>query len=148
MSNYKKILVAVDLSEESSHVLDKARELGTLYKAELSLVHVLEPVAVGMAVEVSSIDIEGLNEEARKNAHETLLRMGTELNIPVARQHCMPGAPAREIRALAKTLEADLVVMGGHGKHGFELLLGSTSTGVTKGICCDLLIVRIPDQKE
>lgn len=147
MSNYKNILVAVDLSEESRYVLEKARELRDLYQAQLSLLHVLEPVAVGMAVEVSSVDIEGLHEEAAKNARETLLRMGAELGVPTERLHNVPGTPAREIRTMAKQLNADLVIMGGHGKQGFELLLGSTSSGVTHGICCDLLIVRIPDPK-
>jgi len=147
MSNYKKILVAVDLSEESTYVLDKARELQDIYQAELSLIHVLEPVAVGMAVEVSSVDIEGLHAEASKNAREALLRIGAELGVPVDHLHNVPGTPAREIRAMAKQLGSNLVVMGGHGKHGFELLLGSTSSGVSHGICCDLLIVRIPDQQ-
>ncbi|MDR2212639.1 MAG: universal stress protein [Pseudomonadales bacterium] len=145
MSGYKKILVAVDLSDESVYVLDKARELGRFYQAELNLCYVAEPAAVGMAVEVSSIDIEGLNEEARNSAREALTKIGADLGIPAERQHCLTGSPAREIRELAKTLGSDLVLMGGHGKRGLELLLGSTSSGVSRGIGCDLLIVRIPD---
>lgn len=144
MSHYKKILVAVDLSDESSMVLDKARDLAKKYGAELSMVHVIEPIAIGYAVEVSSIDIEGLHEEASRQARNSLLEMGTNIGIPEHRLHSLLGQPAREIRELAKKIEADLIVMGGHGRHGWELLFGSTSSDVAHGVGCDLLVVRIP----
>ncbi len=145
MSTYKNILVAVDLSKDSPLVLDKARILAKIDDAALSLVHVMEPIAVGYAVEVTSVDIEGLHEEASRHARNTLLEMGANIGIPEGRIHNVLGSPAREIRELAKSMEADLVVMGGHGKHGFELLFGSTSSEVSHGVGCDLLIVRIPD---
>jgi universal stress protein A len=145
MSNYQKILVAVDLSDETNLVLNKALALSSGTDAEIHLLHVLEPVAVGYAVEVTSVDIEGLHAEATEYAREAMKALGATLSLPVERQHITLGQPAREIRELAKTLETDLVIMGGHGKHGFELLFGSTSSGVTHGITCDLLIVHLPN---
>lgn len=144
MSTYKNILVAVDLSEDSALILDKAREVAKLYEAELSMVHVMEPIAVGYALEVTSVDIEGLHAEAARHARSALLSLGTNVGIPEHRLHNLLGQPAREIRTLAKDLKADLIIMGGHGKHGFDLLFGSTSSGVTHGTSCDLLIVRVP----
>jgi universal stress protein A len=145
MSAYKKILVAVDLSDESSIVVDKARHIAKVNDSEMHLVHVMEPIAVGYAVEVTSVDIEGLHAEAAKHARNSLLELGGNLDIPERCLHNMLGQPAREIRELAKELDVDLIVMGGHGKHGWELLFGSTSSGVTHGAACDLLIVRLPD---
>jgi len=145
MSGYKNILVAVDLSDDSAMILDKAREVAKLYDAELSMVHVMEPIAVGYALEVTSVDIEGLHAEATRHARSALLGLGTNVGIPPHRLHNLLGQPAREIRALAKEINADLIILGGHGKHGFDLLFGSTSSGVTHGASCDLLIVRIPD---
>lgn len=145
MSLYKNILVAVDLSDESSIVLDKARDIARKYEAQVSMVHVIEPIAIGYAVEVSSIDIEGLHEEASRQARKALLELGSNVGIPEHRLHSLLGQPAREIRELAKTIDADLIIMGGHGRHGWELLFGSTSTDVAHGITCDLLVVRIPD---
>lgn len=145
MSGYKNILVAVDLSEESVIILDKAREIGKPYDAELSMVHVMEPIAVGYAVEVTSVDIEGLHAEAAKHSRIALLEMGISVGIPEHRLHNVLGQPAREIRELAKEIKADLIVMGGHGKQGWELLFGSTSSGVSHGAPCDLLIVRMSD---
>lgn len=143
MSDYKKILIAVDLSDDSPYVVDKALAIAQP-GSELHMVHVMEPIAVGYAVEVTSIDVEGLHAEASKHARNALLEMGGNLGIPAHRLHHVLGQPAREIRELAKELNADLIVMGGHGKHGLDLLFGSTSSGVTHGVSCDLLIVRIP----
>src|SRR5690606_2756328 len=126
-------------------VLDKALALAKQSAAEIHMMHVMEPIAVGYAVEVTSVDIEGLHAEAAKHARNALLEMGGNLGIPASRLHNVLGQPAREIRELAKELGADLIVMGGHGKHGLDLLFGSTSSGVTHGVGCDLLIVRIPD---
>lgn len=145
MSGYKKILVAVDLSDETRIVLDKARDLARVYSSELHLMHVMEPVAVGYAVEVTSVDIEGLHAEAANHARNALRELGTGIGLPEKQLHSVLGQPAREIRELGKNLDCDLIVMGGHGKQGWELLFGSTSSGVTHGAACDLLIVRLPD---
>ncbi|HEY0963420.1 MAG TPA: universal stress protein [Pseudomonadales bacterium] len=144
MTAYKKILAAVDLSEDSALIRDKAQWFATQHAAELHLVNVMEPVMTGYAVEVMSIDIAGLQAEAEKQSRLALLGLGGSIGVPAERLHSVVGRPAREIRELAKNLGADLVVMGGHGKHGLELLLGSTSSGVSHGITCDLLILRMP----
>ncbi len=145
MALYNNILVAVDLSQDSAKILEKARKLAKDNDAQLSMVHVIEPIAVGYAVEVTSVDIEGLHEEVTNQAKSSLTEMGTGIGIPEDRLHTVLGQPAREIHALAEKLSADLIVMGGHGRHGWELLFGSTSSSVTHGAGCDLLIVHIDD---
>lgn len=144
MSGYKKLLVAVDLTDESTIVVDKARQMAKFYECDMHIVHVMEPIAVGYAVEVTSVDIEGLHAEAAKHSRNALIELGASVDVPESRLHNVLGQPAREIRELAKKLKVDLIVMGGHGKHGWDLLFGSTSSGVTHGTSCDLLIVRLP----
>ncbi|PIE36321.1 MAG: universal stress protein UspA, partial [Gammaproteobacteria bacterium] len=58
-------------------------------------------------------------------------------------QHVVLGRPETEIHALADTIDADLVVMGCHGRFGLALLLGSTANGVLHGTKCDVLAVRV-----
>jgi universal stress protein A len=53
------------------------------------------------------------------------------------------GNPAHEIRDAATELEADLIVVGTHGRHGLGLLLGSTANAVLHGVGCDVLAVRV-----
>ncbi|MES2624051.1 MAG: universal stress protein [Pseudomonadota bacterium] len=144
MTGYTNILVAVDLSPDSAFVLDKARHIAKQYDAALSLVHVMEPIAVGYTLDISGADFETLYSEVMRQARNSLVELGASVDIPEHRLHNVLGSPAREIRNTAKEIRADLVVVGGHGKHGFELLLGSTSSGVSHGVECDLLIVRLP----
>ncbi len=143
MNLYKNILVAVDLSQDSAVILDKARSIAKAYEAQLNLVHVIEPIAVGYAIEISSIDVEGLHHEATEQAKQSLLEMGGNIDIPASRMHTLLGQPAREIKELASEIEADLIIMGNHGRHGWELLFGSTSTGVAHGVSCDLLTIHV-----
>ena len=144
MSDYRKILVAVDLSEESAQILDKARHIAKANNdAELHMVHVQAPLAVSYALDLPSINLADLQVELVEEARKQLVELGASVDIPVKQLHNLVGTPATEIRALAKTLGADLIVTGGHGKHGLDLLLGSTSTGVAHGVSCDLLIVKL-----
>lgn len=143
MKLYKSILVAVDLSKDSAVILDKARQIAKANDAQLSLIHVIEPIAVGYAIEVSSIDVDGLHQEAATQARNSLLEMGANLGIPEHRLHTALGQPAREIRELASEIKADLIIMGNHARHGWELIFGSTSTGVSHGVECDLLTVHV-----
>jgi universal stress protein A len=145
MSDYRKILVAVDLSEDSAIVIDKARHIAQANDAELHLVHVQTPLAVSYALDIPSINLADLHAELADEAHKRLLELGGLVEIPISRLHSLVGQPAHEVRTLAKMLGADLIVTGGHGKHGFELLLGSTSTSVAHGVSCDVLIVKLPD---
>lgn len=143
MKLYKNILVAVDLSKDSAKILDKARQLAKANDAKLSLIHVIEPIAVGYAIEVSSIDVDGLHQEAAKQARNSLLEVGANLDIPESGLHTALGQPAREIKELASEIKADLIIMGNHARHGWELIFGSTSTGVSHGVECDLLTVHV-----
>lgn len=56
-----------------------------------------------------------------------------------------PGSPGRIICNLARTWNADLVLVGSRGRSGLgELLLGSVSNFVTHHSPCSVLIVRTP----
>jgi universal stress protein A len=53
------------------------------------------------------------------------------------------GRPESEIHRLTEERSTDLVIVGSHGRKGFQLLLGSTANGVLHGTVCDVLAVRI-----
>lgn len=63
-------------------------------------------------------------------------------------QHVVVGMPDTEIHRFSADNGVDLIVVGSHGRHGFALLLGSTSTGVLHGAQCDVLAVRVGKESD
>ena len=142
MSAYKKMLVAIDLTEEAPQVLDKAKAISEAHGAELLLVHVVEPVGYAYGGDIP-MDLTELQDQLDKAAREQLGTYGDEYGVAKNNQVVTVGRPESEIHRLAKEHEADLVIVGSHGRKGFQLLLGSTANGVLHGTECDVLAIRI-----
>ncbi|MBW0146031.1 universal stress protein [Marinobacter arenosus] len=142
MSAYKKMLVAIDLTEEAPQVLNKAKAVCEAHGAELMLIHVVEPVGYAYGGDIP-MDLTELQDQLDKAAHEQLASYGDQYGIPKSHQIVTVGRPESEIHRLAKEQEVDLVIVGSHGRKGFQLLLGSTANGVLHGTECDVLAVRI-----
>lgn len=142
---YKKILVAVDLSNDSKKVIDTAVRLAGDGVKKLHLVHVVEPVAAAYSMDIYAININELQQEAINLAEQRLEKIGAKLGISANNVHSLLGAPAPEIRNLAAEIGADAIVMGSHGHSGWKILLGSTATKVLHGAKCDVLTVHVGD---
>lgn len=142
MAIYQKVLVAIDLTEEAPQVLAKAMALSKAHDAEVVLVHVVEPVGYAYGGDIP-MDLTELQEQLDKAAKEKLHSYGEKHGITPENQLVMVGRPESEIHRLSEELSADLVVVGSHGRKGFQLLLGSTANGVLHGAACDVLAVRI-----
>lgn len=143
MSLYTHILVGLDLSPEESHrVVNKAVTLAQLHNAKLSLLHVIEPVALAYAGDIP-MDLTETQMALEEQANKRLSDFAAHLGYPVANSKVVLGQTASELRETANDLGADLIVVGSHGRHGLALLLGSTASGVLHGAKCDVLAVRI-----
>lgn len=144
MGDYKTILLAVDLSEEANQVAARAASLARVHNASLHVAHVIEPLSFAYGGDIP-IDFSTIQDEIQKQAETQLQGVCRRLEIPVTQLHLVMGRPENEIHALAKTLAADLIVVGSHGRHGLALLLGSTANGILHGAICDVLAVRVGD---
>lgn len=142
MSAYKKMLVAIDLTEEAPQVLNKAKAVSEAHGAELMLIHVVEPVGYAYGGDIP-MDLTELQDQLDKAAHEQLESYGSQYGIPESSQIVTVGRPESEIHRLAQEHDVDMVIVGSHGRKGFQLLLGSTANGVLHGTECDVLAVRI-----
>ena len=143
---YKRILVAVDLTEEADEVLAAARSVADRQEARLSSLTVVKPLTQaygGLDMAPLASDAVSFEEEALRQAREQLVKLSEEYGVSEVDALVRLGSPAHEIRALAAELEADLIVIGTHGKHGLGLLLGSTANAVLHGVSCDVLAVKI-----
>ena len=142
LGEYTHILVAVDLTEESRHVSKRACALRTACGAELSCAHVIEPLSLAYGGDIP-MDLSTIQEQIQETAKAHLEEFAKTLDIAPGNQHLVFGRPETEIHALANQIEADLIVVGSHGRHGLALLLGSTANGVLHGAPCDVLAVRV-----
>ena len=144
MSIYKKILVALDVSQEARTVLSKAEDLAQRYGgAELTIIHVIEPMALDNSYEslpVISIDIE---KALYERAQQYIAQISTELGLGAVPVRVEIGSVKGEILRVADEINADLMVIGTHGRHGMAILLGSTANAILHGTQCDVLAVRV-----
>jgi universal stress protein A len=142
MSQYTNILVAIDLSEDSTPVVQRARALADANGAQLHLIHVIEPLSFAYGGDIP-MDFSGIQEEIHQQATQQMRRFAERNNIDEQHQYIVLGKPEVEIHGTAKELGADLIVVGSHGRHGLALLMGSTANGVMHGASCDVLAVRV-----
>lgn len=142
MTQYQHILLAVDLTDDSIAVAERAASLAQQSSAKLSIVHVIEPINFAYGGDIP-MDLSAIQEQLDDYAHNKVSEFAKPFNVGAADQHIMVGLPQNEIHRLAKELQIDLIVIGSHGRHGLSLLLGSTSNGVLHGAGCDMLAVRV-----
>jgi len=145
MSQYKHVLIAIDLTDESGQVIEKGKAIADRNGAKISLIHALEPLGFAYGGDIP-MDLTSIQDQLEQHAKDKIAELAAPMNIPADQQHLLVGMPDSEIHRLAKDQGVDLIVVGSHGRHGLSLLLGSTSTGVLHGAKCDVLAVRI--QKE
>jgi universal stress protein A len=141
--SYQRVLVAIDLSNESESVISRALELAGDDAGKLFLAHVVEPVAAAYPIDAYAINMTKLQEEAMTIAAQRLAGIADKHGIGSDRQLVLAGAAATEIRSKAEELGADLIVIGSHGNSGWKLLLGSTANKVLHGASCDIMTVRV-----
>jgi nucleotide-binding universal stress UspA family protein len=135
-----KIVVGLDFSEMSDRALEVAVNLARQAGgAELHLVHVVSAPAA--SVEPPSLDIGETGAIARKHLDLAIAQMA---NWPTIHgySHVVVGAPAREITRIADDAEADLIVVGTHGRRGLDAIFGSVAEHVVRSAPCSVLTVR------
>jgi universal stress protein A len=139
MAFYRHILLTTDLSEHSKQTAFKALQLAEVYGARITLLHVIEPLP-GYAM--GSMPVVDLEKEMFDQAKMYMMDLAKELVIPETDQKIEVGSVKACILKAANDLNVDLIIMGSHGRHGLEHLLGSTAAAVLNSAQCDVLVVR------
>ena len=139
---FTKLLIAVDASDIALHAARIGVELARSLKAELALVHVVDPTLVAGAETGLPTDelVSMLEDEAPSMLAKVRTQAGIE-STPV--EFIRRGKPATEIAALANEWHADMIVMGTHGRGlAARALMGSVTQGVLRHASCPVLVVR------
>jgi nucleotide-binding universal stress UspA family protein len=138
--NVDTILIPTDFSATSDAALDYATKMALTLGARVYLMHV--PGKTGEHFEASFP--VGRFETA---ASERLLSFLTKDELERLRPQYVVrvGVPAEEVVRYADVCDADLIIMGTHGRSGIaHALMGSVAEQVVRNARCPVLLVRAP----
>ena len=139
-ANRTVIIAALDRSPATDQVIQTATSLAArIAGAEIHLVHTVD---AGNPPGATAIALTETFREAHAFLDESAGRIAAYFSGGIV-THLAAGDPAREIIQLAADVEADLIVVGTHGKKTLErLLMGSVSLAVVKKAPCAVLVAR------
>jgi nucleotide-binding universal stress UspA family protein len=146
---YKHILVAVDGSDTSNLALQEAIKLAKEQQAALRLVHVVDETPAYMAMDTAYAlaDFQKVMRDAGQKVLATCAATASQARVEVDTKFVVLEVLAQRIcdaiNDEAKRWPADLIVIGTHGRHGFNhLLLGSVAEGVIRLATKPVLVIR------
>lgn len=145
MKDIKTILFALDISDGAEYTFEYAAAMANAFCAEIAVIHVIHRRTDLREYYVPEISFDETDrqidkaavkmtndfcERYRKDFHD--IRGFTEI-----------GVPHEKIVEKAKEINASMIVMGTHGRKGFEhFIFGSTAEGVVKNAPCPVLTIR------
>ena len=138
MTRITHVLCPVDFSPISQHAVDHASAMASWYKAGLTLLYVFadQPTMGRPRLVLEDTDSERLTVALRKMAARVPAEVALDFRVRAARQ------VHDEILAQLAATRADLLVLGTHGRSGFEpLFLGSVTEKVIRKAACPMLVV-------
>jgi nucleotide-binding universal stress UspA family protein len=143
----KRILSPTDFSLPSTRAFERAVDLAASFGARITALHVVVrcPYSVPADPDLPCIPLPTaagrVEREAAATALETFVRPFAQTGVRIETM-LREGDPTREIPAAAEALAADFVVMGSHGRSGFErFLLGSVTEKAMRRVHCPVLTV-------
>jgi nucleotide-binding universal stress UspA family protein len=142
----KRIVVATDFSEGSDAAMERAFGLAKALGATIDLVHVLDtailaaPTSLGaMPLVEPQVLMDQIDEALSKRVAEA------QKGGLVCQSNSLDGYPAREIVRHAEKTNADLIVLGTHGRTGVaHVIMGSVAQRVVQRSSCPVLVIPPP----
>jgi nucleotide-binding universal stress UspA family protein len=140
----KKILVAVDLSPQSSSVADYAVVMAQALDADILAVYIAPSLGHYVGFHVPTSSIENFVGEVVNGAEKSMEEFVKEKFQGVrAEGKVISGYAAEEIINQARECKADMIIMGTHGRVGLDrILFGSVAEKVVKSSNIPVLTVR------
>jgi universal stress protein A len=140
MAVYRRVLLVVDLTEDSLMIGRKAQALAASLGAEIELLHVVEFVPVEPMGEALMPSAQ-IQEDLLQRAQSRLAALATELGI-AGRCRVESGNVKSEIVRVARKTQTDLIVLGSRERHGLSILVNLTEDTVLHAAPCDVLAMR------
>ena len=142
---FQNILVPFDLSAQSTRAFKVALDMAKKYQSKITLLTCLEGDAWHHKYYDSRADKELIKKQSKvtKQHIEKLESYAEKNQITFKSQIIASKSVVNDIVAFAKSRKHDLIVIGSHGRGGFDkVLLGSVANGVSQKVRCPVLIVK------
>ena len=146
-TGFKLIIVPIDFSDCSGKALEYAISTARSHNSRLTILNVYEESFIAPYVNAANSEeeadgiikeIERVNETKYEEFLKTIDFRGVEYD-----KLLIKGIPETEIVKTATEQQADLVVMGTHGRAGVKhILIGSTAEEVVRTVHCDIIILK------
>jgi universal stress protein A len=141
-NGYKKVLCAVDLTDDSKPVAAKAVALAALWQAQVRLLHVVEFVPIEPLSD-SLVPVVQVDDSAIERARGQLQELAAAVGVDRGACEVVGGTVKAELLRQARDWRAELIVLGSRERHGLSILVNLTEDTVLHGACCDVLAVRV-----
>ena len=138
------VLVAIDLSEASEKVVEKATEIANAFSAKMWLLHVADPEPDFVGYKVGPQYIRDSQSSQYHIEHNKLQAYADKLRAAGTDTTALlvQGPTVELIIREALKLNVDMIILGSHGGGAmYRLLVGSTSEGILHKSECPVLIV-------
>jgi nucleotide-binding universal stress UspA family protein len=146
-----KVLIPVSDNVFGKAITDFVLHHQWIAPLEFKIVYAIEPVSFGSVEALYTLEkvfsenesfgrtiVEAIGEQVQKRFPDALVT-----------RFVTTGHPSGVILSIAKEWSPDLIVMGSHGRKGFDrLLLGSVSQAVIARSPCSVVIVKVPHPEE
>ncbi len=142
---FQNILVPVDLSTQSTRAFKVALDIAKKYNSKVTILSCIEVYACHHLYYDLRPNSKLMKEQSKvvKKHFEKLESLAEKNNISVKSKILTSESVVNDIVTFAKSRKHDLVVIGSHGRTGFDKwLLGSVANGVSQKTKCPILIVK------
>ena len=144
-----RIVVGVDDSPDAGIALRWALREAIVRQASLEVVHAWQAPMSALpfgGTFVVSVDEAEIDQAAREQLDKLVDTAIAELDVPApaVTRTAVPGAAV--LTLLDISADADLLVVGSHGRTGLRrLLLGSVASAVVQHAACPVVVIRLPE---
>ncbi len=145
MMKIEKILFPTDFTEGALAALPYAADLAKSYGAKLYLLHVIYDMSAATGLQVPQVSFNAMYEDIQKGAEKEIGNFAAVVGIELknVETQVLRGVPYEEILTFARENGVDLIIMGTHGRSGFDrVIFGSTAEKVVRNSECPVLTVR------
>ncbi|MBS1989923.1 MAG: universal stress protein [Cyanobacteria bacterium SZAS LIN-2] len=155
-SSAQNVLLAIDDSEHSEHLVEHVLALPWAVGTRFQCLHVVPELNVdvlldpdtGFATTLAQHYDDQLHSE-KKRVAKVVEKIDSAFGQSVATAHVALGEPRKQILEHAANWPADLIMVGSHGRRGFELLvMGSVSEAVATQAKCAVEVTRMPVKRK